>query len=175
MLRATSPVRDFSGLRPAVLCLAVPRPIVGRHRSCWIVLHRNHSAPALTAQPSAVEPPGIPGTRRSIPRFAPSRRAPCNRSLEPRAERHGRPDRAPTGRLHRMPGRRGSATPSRSFRCKKPAPAEASPHDGSRTTDPARLASTRCTSSLLSGRGPARPAPLDPSQVTDFSYGYAKL
>lgn len=170
MLRATSPVYDFSGLRPAVLCLAVPCPINARPS---IVLDR--SAPALTARPSAVEPPGIPGTCRSIPRSAPLRHAPCNRSLEPRADRDGRPDRAPTGRLHRMPGRRGSATPPRSSRCKKPAPAEASPHDGSCTTDPARLASTRCTPSLLSGRGPARPAPLDPSQVTDSSYGYAKL
>jgi len=173
MLRATSPVRDFSGLQRAVLCLAsLPNGFVSDRRLASIVLRRDRSAPALTARPSAVEPSGFPGTRRSIPRRGPPLRG----------------ERRTTGRLNRGPAATAARIAHRPAACIECLGAvEAQPLCSCpvaknrprprhrRTTDAARVTSTRCTPSLLSGRGPARPAPLDPSQVTDFSHGYAKL
>jgi len=102
---------------------SLPVGSVSDRRLASVVLRQDRSAPARTGRPSAVEPSGIPGTRRSIPRSAPSRRTPCNRSLKPR-----------TGRPHRMLGRRENAAPPRSSR------AENRPRPGHRrTTDAARL------------------------------------
>jgi hypothetical protein len=162
MLRATSPVCDFSGLRPTVLYAAVPDSaascsIVGRYRaSCnrsWRYGRRLWKST-----------PGIPGTRRLT--FAAC--ALATSTGQPIARCAGEcPSRGPNDCPYWISV--GDAWAPPPLLRIRPGPRHR------RTTDAARPTSTRCTRSLLSGRGPARPTPLDLSQVTDFSYGYPEL
>jgi hypothetical protein len=176
MLRATSPVCDFSGLRPAVLSPAVPCSIVGRYRAF-----------CNAAGGTAVGCGTVPGSGHALLDFVCGTR---RRGERPPTERSptDRSNRGPSGTtawiahrpnvrigcLRRMFGRCGRHDLSATVLLRETGPGRPFAPGLARGIA-ARRTSTRSTRSLLSGRGPARPTPLDLSQVTDFSYGYPEL